>query len=233
MSVQVVILAGGMATRLGTLTASRPKSMVMINNRPFLEHQINMLRKQGVHEILLCLGHLSEQIIDYFGNGHKLDVEITYSLENKRLGTAGALKNAEKLLADTFATLYGDSYLFLNIKEIMSRFTDSNKLGLMTVYNNKGRYDKSNTEIDKNGMVTRYDKQCMEKMEYIDYGFNVFHKEVIDEIPRDEYYSLEEIFIKLIKTNELVAFETRERFYEIGSPAGLAEFEKYVKENGL
>jgi len=228
MNTQVVILAGGMAARLGSLTVSRPKSLIMIGNKSFLEHQINMLRVAGIRNILLCLGHLSEQIMDFFGDGKRLDVKITYSVEDKPLGTAGALKNAESLLADTFMTLYGDSYLFLNLEEIMSRFRNSHKLGLMTVYHNFGRYDKSNTAIDSDGMIARYDKQSSGGLEYIDYGLNVFQKKVLKWVPKDVYYPLEEVFHKLIEARELISFETKERFYEIGSPGGLAEFRKFV-----
>lgn len=233
MNTQVVILAGGMATRLGHLTVSRPKSLIMIGDKPFLEHQINMLHTAGARNILLCLGHLSEQITDYFGDGKRLDVKITYSIEDKPLGTAGALKNAENLLADTFMTLYGDSYLFLNLAEVMSRFLSSHKLGLMTVYRNLGLYDKSNTAIDNDGMVVRYDKQCKSGLEYIDYGLSVFQKQVLKWVPQDNYYPLEEVFRKLIEMRELIAFETKERFYEVGSPAGLADFQKFVEGNRL
>lgn len=233
MDVQVVILAGGMATRLGPLAKSRPKSMIMIGDKPFLEYQINMLHTAGARNILLCLGHLSEPIIDYFGDGKRLDVKLTYSIEDKPLGTAGALKNAEKFIEDTFATLYGDSYVFVNLSEIMSRFRSSRKLGLMTVYRNLGRYDKSNTAIDRDGMVIRYDKQYKEKLEYIDYGLSVFKKRVLQRIPKDEYYSLEEVFRELIEKRELVAYENKERFYEIGSPTGLTEFQRFVEDNRL
>lgn len=233
MDTQVVILAGGMATRLGGLTESRPKSMILAGTRPFLEHQINMLRNSGVENVLLCLGHLSRQIIDYFGNGQKFGVRITYSIENRPLGTAGALKNAEDLLEDVFMTLYGDSYLFLNLAEVLSRFRTGGKLGLMTVYRNFGRYDKSNTAIDAGGLVVKYDKQDTGNLEYIDYGLNIFSKKVLQWIPPGEYCSLETVFRKLIEMRELLACETQERFYEIGSPAGLAEFRKYVEDKGL
>jgi NDP-sugar pyrophosphorylase family protein len=233
MNTQVVILAGGMATRLGYLTVSHPKSLIMIGDKPFLEHQINTLHKAGAQNILLCLGHLSKQIMDYFGDGKRLDVKITYSIEDKPLGTAGALKNAENLLADKFMTLYGDSYLFLNLAEIMSRFINSHKLGMMTVYQNLGLYDKSNTTIDNDGMVVRYDKQFKSGLEYIDYGLSVFQKQVLKWVPKDNYYPLEEVFRKLIEMRELIAFETKERFYEIGSPAGLADFQKFVEGNRL
>jgi NDP-sugar pyrophosphorylase family protein len=230
---QVVILAGGKATRLGSLTKSRPKSMVMVGNRPFLELQINMLHASGVRNIILCLGHLSQQIRDFFGDGQRLDVKIIYSIEDKPLGTAGALKNAESLLSDTFMTIYGDSYLFLNLKEIASRFEKSRKLGLMTVYRNSGLYDRSNTAIDNNGLVVKYDKQDTSGLEYIDYGLSVFRKQVLDWIPRGKYYPLEEVFRNLINMKELIAFETQERFYEIGSPAGLVEFQKFVEGSKL
>jgi NDP-sugar pyrophosphorylase family protein len=230
---QVVILAGGKATRLGSLTKSRPKSMVMVGNRPFLELQINMLHASGVRNIILCLGHLSQQIRDFLGDGQRLDVKIIYSIEDKPLGTAGALKNAESLLSDTFMTIYGDSYLFLNLKEIASRFEKSRKLGLMTVYRNSGLYDRSNTAIDNNGLVVKYDKQDTSGLEYIDYGLSVFRKQVLDWIPRGKYYPLEEVFRNLINMKELIAFETQERFYEIGSPAGLAEFQKFVEGSKL
>lgn len=233
MDTQVVILAGGKATRLGSLTKSRPKSMVMVGNRPFLELQINMLHASGVRNIILCPGHLSQQIRDFFGDGQRLDVKISYSIEDKPLGTAGALKNAESLLSDTFMTIYGDSYLFLNLKEIASRFEKSRKLGLMTVYRNSGLYDRSNTAIDNNGLVVKYDKQDTSGLEYIDYGLSVFRKQVLDWIPRGKYYPLEEVFRNLINMKELIAFETQERFYEIGSPAGLAEFRKFVEGNKL
>lgn len=233
MDIQVVILAGGKATRLGYLTKSRPKSMVMVGNKPFLELQINMLHASGVQNILLCLGHLSQQIRDFFGDGQRLDVKISYSIEDKPLGTAGALKNAESLLSDTFMTIYGDSYLFLNLEEIASHFKKSRKLGLMTVYRNSGLYDRSNTTIDNNGLVVKYNKQDTSGLEYIDYGLSVFRKQILDWIPQGKYYPLEEVFRNLIKMKELIAFESKERFYEIGSPDGLAEFRKFIEGNKL
>lgn len=207
--------------------------MVMIGDKPFLELQINMLHASGARNILLCLGHLSQQISEYFGDGKRLGVKITYSIEEKPLGTAGALKNAENLLSDTFMTIYGDSYLFLNLKEITSYFKKRHKLGLMTVYRNSGFYDRSNTAIDSNNVVVKYNKQNTEGLEYIDYGLSLFRKQILDWVPPGRYYPLEEVFRKLVEIKELVAFETKDRFYEIGSPAGLAEFRKFVEGKKL
>ncbi len=229
MNIQVAILAGGMATRLGSLTQSRPKSLVMIGTKPFLEHQIMMLRKSGVYEIVLCVGRFAQQIIDYFGDGVDYGVHITYSIEHELLGTAGALKNAEYLLDEIFITLYGDSFLSLNFKEILTFFMHSQKLGLMTVFRNDGLYDRSNTCIDDVGMVVEYDKHPATRLKYIDYGLNVFRKKVLEMIPGGEYYTLEQVFNRLIDMRQLISFEAKERFYEIGSLAGLAEFQKYVR----
>ncbi|MFC2067344.1 NDP-sugar synthase [Chloroflexota bacterium] len=111
---QTVILAGGLATRLGDLTKDNPKSMLKILGKPFMEYQLESLRAGGIEDIVICLGHLREQIESYFGDGREHGVNIRYSYEDNLLGTAGALKKAEPLLGDIFFTMYGDSYLFLD-----------------------------------------------------------------------------------------------------------------------
>ena len=95
---QMVILCGGLATRLGSIAKDVPKSMIKIKNKPFLEYQIDNLKKHSIKDIVLCVGHLSEQIENYFGNGKKFGVSIKYSYDkDKPLGPIGALKNAEFL----------------------------------------------------------------------------------------------------------------------------------------
>jgi len=227
---QVVILLGGLATRLGDLTRDEPKSMVKIWGKPFLEYQLEWLRRAGIENIVLCIGQMGEQIERFFGNGMKHGVNIRYSLEDNLLGTAGALKKARALFDDVFITMYGDSYLFLNFNHVMAFFESRNKLALMTVYKNYDRYDRSNTVITDN-LVKRYSKQeKTEDMVYIDYGANIFRKEVLGMIPENKSYSLDNLFPRLIEQDELLAFEVKERFYEIGSPQGLKDFEEYIKE---
>ena len=226
---QIAILAGGLATRLQPLTENIPKSMIMIEGKPFLQHQLEFLKEGGITDIVLCVGYLSEQIETYFGDGKRLGVDIKYSKEGKRLlGTAGALKNAEGLLEKEVFVMYGDSYPFLNFKEVFGHFQKFNKSALMVVYKNYDKYDKSNVVIEK-GMVKKYDKKYKTKnMIYIDYGVTILSKRVLDMIPKGQVYSLESLFTTLIKQKEMLAFETKERFYEIGSYSGLEEFKKYV-----
>ena len=156
---QIAILAGGLATRLQPLTEKIPKSMIMIQGKPFFQYQLEFLKKEGITDIVLCVGHLSEQIETYFGDGKRFGVNITYSKErDKLLDTAGALKNAERLLEDVFFVMYGDSYLFLDFEAVKGYYRIHNKSALMVVYKNHDIYDKSNVVVE-DGMVMRYDKK--------------------------------------------------------------------------
>ena len=231
MGIQVVILAGGFATRLGQLTINRPKSLVDILGKPFLAYQLELLQAGGITDIVLCIGHLGKQIQDIFGDGSKYGVRIRYSQEDRPLGTAGALKNAESLLDDTFFVMYGDSYLFLDFPKLMAYFVSQNKLGLDTIFKNNDSYDKSNIVI-KGNLVTRYSKTEKTKdMIYIDYGAAIFRKEVLQLIPENRFSPLEDLFIRLIGIEQLLAFEVTERFYEIGSPSGLRDFEEFARRH--
>ena len=226
---QVAILAGGLATRLGDLTRNQPKSTLKIRGKTFLEYQLELLRRAGIKDIILCLGHMGEQIERHFGNGRNYGVNIDYSYEEKPLGTAGALKKAAHMLDDPFFTMYGDSYLSLDFPAAMRYFKSQNKLALMTVYKNYDRYDRSNTAIEGNLVKKFSKKEKTEDMVYIEYGANIFSKEALRLIPESQSYSLDDLFFILIEQHELLAYEVGERFYEIGSLSGLKEFEEFVR----
>ena len=229
MNIQVAILAGGLATRLGELTKHRPKPLVETLHKPFLAYQLELLRAKGITDVVLCIGHLGIQIRETFGDGSKYGVHLSYSIEDKPLGTAGALKNAESLLGNIFFVMYGDSYLFLDFQKVQSYFMSQNKLGLAAVYRNHDSYDKSNMVVNGN-MVTKYSKtEKTKEMVYIDYGASIFRKEALELVPKNHAYSLEDLFIRLIKREQLLAFEVNDRFYEIGSPQGLRDFEEFAK----
>jgi len=224
--IKAVIVAGGLATRLGDETRDCPKSMVDVCGRPFIEYQLQLLKENGITGIVLCLGHLAGQIEQHLGDGAKFGVDITYSHESQPLGTAGALKNARRLIKGDFLTLYGDSYLDFDYQSAISFFKGRGRLALMTVYKNHGRYDASNTEIEGE-LVTGYDKILKTpKTVYIDYGACIFRREVLDWLPENQSYSLSDLFQRLIAKQELLAYEVAERFYEVGSPDGLEEFRR-------
>ena len=226
---QIAILAGGLATRLGELTKSEPKSLLKIQGKPFIEYQIEQIKKQGITDIVMCTGHLGEQLERYLGNGTRYGLNIRYSHEDRPLGTAGALKKAVNELDNEFITMYGDSYLFLDFSMIFAHFLARNGLALMTVYKNHNHHDKSNTSIS-GGLVTAYSKNGQTgDMVYIDYGAHMFRKQTLELIPADSYFPLEDLFPVLISQKQLLAFEARERFYEIGSQQGIQDFNNYIR----
>ena len=228
---QIVVIAGGKGTRLYPLTKSVPKSLVLINKTPFIMHQIQLFKKNNISEVVLCLGIFQEKIRDFLDNQKKIDLNIKYSFENstKLLGTLGALKNASSLLDKEFFLIYGDSYLDTDYQKIYQTFSKSNKLGLMTVYKNKGKLIPSNVSI-KDGMVVDYDKSNSKKFEYIDYGLSIFKKTALDYFPNDTTLDLHELIKKLISLNQLTSYQVAERFYEIGSFEGIKDLEFYLRD---
>ena len=231
---QIAILAGGLAKRLGRLTERKPKSMIEIKGKPFLEHQIELLRCNGVMDIVLCVGHMADQIKGYFGDGGRFGVCIQYSDEGERgLGTAGALKFAEEVLSDEFFVMFGDSYLMLDYRAIMEHFIEFNKLGLMVVYRNANLYDTSEVIVEED-FVKEYDKDHPSPdMIFINEGLSVLRKEALAVLHDDKRVSLQEFYRELIIQRQLLALETEQRFYEIGSFSGLKEFKEFVEEGGL
>jgi N-acetyl-alpha-D-muramate 1-phosphate uridylyltransferase len=226
---QIAILAGGLATRIGELAKNQPKSLIEIQGKPFIEYQIEQIKKQGITDILVCTGHLGEQLQRYLGKGTRYGLNIKYSHEDKPLGTAGALKKAAKMLDNEFLAMYGDSYLFLDFAAIFSYFLARNRLALMTVYKNHDHHDKSNTSISGD-LVTVYSKNGKSgNMVYIDYGAQMFRKPALDLIPADRYFPLEDLFPMLISLKQLLAYEARDRFYEIGSMQGIQDFREYIR----
>lgn len=230
---QIVILAGGLGTRLRPLTDRAPKCMVPVDGRPFLEYQLELFRRHGVRDIVLCVGHLGETVREYFGSGHRFGVDIVYSWERKGLlGTAGALKNAQSLLAQEFFVIYGDSYLLLDYQMIMRCFQASDDLGMMVVYRNDDRLEPSNVVV-RNGHVVAYDKATrLPGMVHINEGLSVLRRRALRLIPDGEPATQEDFYRELIARRQLLAYETQQRFYEIGSLSGLEELRQVITHQG-
>jgi NDP-sugar pyrophosphorylase family protein len=227
---QIVIICGGLATRLGNLSKNIPKSMLDIQGKPFLEYQIEYLKKHSIKDIILCVGYLSETIEKYFGNGKKFGVNIKYSYDGEKLlGPMGAVKNAESKLDDIFFIMYGDSYISVDFQKVHSYFLKHNKLGLMVVYKNCNKYDNSNLSVRDNLVIGHKVSGITEDINYIDYGTSLLRKKSLALIPEDSFCSTEQFFIKLINKKELLAYEANKRFYHIGTPESLEEFRDFIK----
>lgn len=235
----VVVLAGGLATRLRPISETIPKSLIAINQQPFIFHQLRLLKKQGVSKIVLCVGYLGEMIQKVVGDGSSFGCEILYSfdhlnhLDNSNtplLGTAGAVKRAIPFLEDYFFVLYGDSYLVCDYQKVQNAFLAENKLALMTVYRNQNKFDKSNVEFSNGKLIDYSKKEYTDLMHYIDYGLSVFSKKAFDLVPANTCYDLADLYYTLLKQNEVAGFEIQERFYEIGSFSGINELEVYLSK---
>lgn len=226
---QAVILAGGLGTRLRPLTQTLPKVLIPVRGRPFVDYQLDLLKKSGIDDFVFCLGHLGKKVQSHLGDGSAYGCEIRYSFDGPRLlGPAGALKRAEKLLQNRFFVTYGDAYLRAPYREIMETFGFSRKLALMSVYRNENRFGKSDVVVE-GGAVIRYDKKNRVRgMDWINYGLTALRKEALDLIPEGVFCDEEAFYGSLIKRKELLAFEVKQRFYEIGTPASLSEFEAFV-----
>ncbi len=231
---QAVILAGGLGTRLRPLTETIPKALVPIAGRPFIEYQIELFRYHRVRDLIICVGYLGHLIEEHLGDGRRFDVSIRYGYERDGLlGTAGAVKNVEPLLADAFFVQYGDSYLLVDYSDAMACFQQHDATGLMVVYKNHDRWDRSNVVVNGN-RVQVYDKVRQSPgMEYIDFGTSVFRHDAFADIPVGVAADLSSVYASLIAQGQLLAYEAHHRFYEVGSPQGLHEFESLVQSGTL
>ena len=224
MSLPVAILAGGLATRLGPVTAERPKALVEVAGRPFAEHQIELLRRHGITRIVFLLAHLGEMVEDTLGSGERWGVTLRYVFDGPRaLGTGGAVRSALAELGPEFFVLYGDSYLECDYEDVARAFDASGADGLMTVCRNDNRWDRSNVEFE-NGRILAYDKRTQtDGMRHIDYGLGVFASRAFHRFAPETAFDLGDLYQRLLADGALTAYEVSGRFYEIGSAAGLAE----------
>lgn len=230
---QVVILMGGLGTRLGL--KDYPKSMADVHGLPFFEYQLKILRRWGFKKYLFLVGYQSEKIFTYFGNGERWDITIDYSYDGeKQLGTGGAIVNAYDRLEDYFFLLYGDSFMDIDFQESLYRYmlavASGTKLGLMTIFENHGKLDKSNVKLFEDRSIL-YDKHApTADMEYIDYGISIFSKKIFRDTFHGKPIDLSDIVHELSAQGRIEGQIVSNRFYEIGSPKSLDEFRRYVKE---
>ena len=226
----VAILAGGLATRLRPTTNEMPKALLRVAGEPFLIHELRLLHSNGFRKIVLCVGHLSDMIEAAIGNGNTLGLHIDYSFDGPTLlGTGGALKRALPKLGERFVVIYGDSYMPVSYARVVEAFVVSGTPALMTVFENKGRWDASNVWFEA-GEIRRYDKKLRTpEMRHIDYGIAVLNAAVLAPFPDDAPFDLADVYARLVSERQMTAYEAKQRFYEIGSPEGLAELDSLLR----
>jgi len=225
----VAILAGGLATRLRPITEKIPKSLIEVAGQPFICHQMEYLRKQGIRSVVVCIGFLGEMIQEVVGDGSRWGMHVSYSPDGPELlGTGGALRQASLLLGEHFFVLYGDSYLPIDFSDVQKIYIASGKKGLMTVLRNRDLWDKSNVEFC-DGQIIEYNKtQVRPQMHYIDYGLGILDRSGLQAFTSEKTFDISEMYNNFSLTGNLVGYEVFERFYEIGSHQGIEDTQLYL-----
>ncbi len=230
--VQVVVLMGGLGTRLKDYTKECPKSLVEVCGRPFFDHQLDLLTAWGFHKFLFLIGYRAGMIEDHYGDGSNRNISIKYSYDGEKLlGTGGAVRRAYDLLEDDFLLIYGDSFMDIDYAETVYRYQrgkDRGARALMTVLYNNNRFDKSNVVMEGGRLVLYDKKNTTPEMDHIDYGVCMYEKSLFADFGEDEAFDISVIQHDLSVKGEMVAQIVTKRFYEIGSPASLEEFSGYV-----
>lgn len=234
-----VILAGGLATRLGPRSASVPKWLVPVADRPFAAWQLDRLAAEGVTSVVCCIGHLGDQIVEQVGDGAAFGIHVSYSRDGEApKGTAGALRQARDrgLLETPFLLLYGDSFLPIRLAPVWEAYERSGRPALMTVFRNDDAYDRSNVAY-ADGRVLRYAKDVATGaatgdglvLDHIDYGLSCLDPALLDAVDPEVASDLAPLLSAAAAEGRLAGFEVHERFYEIGSPAGLDELDALLR----
>jgi len=228
---QAAVLAGGLATRMRPRTLTTPKAMLDVAGRPFVDWQLEKLASCGFDDVVLCVAHLGEQIRDHVGDGARFGVRVRYSEEGPELlGTLGALRAALPLLEPAFLVTYGDSYLPFDYAAPLALLHAHDDCdGAMSVFANHGRWDPSNVVTD-GAWVLRYEKGTKDPaFDYIDYGAIALRRDVVAGVAEGARADLSAAQRSLAESHRLRAYVAGVRFFEIGSPEGLATLEEHLK----
>jgi NDP-sugar pyrophosphorylase family protein len=227
-----VVLAGGLGTRLGSLTSTVPKPLVKVGGVPYLEHQVGLLRQHGINKLLMLTGFLGDQVEEFFGSGESFGLAIDYSREPSPAGTGGALKLAAAKLPEVFFLLNGDTYLDVDYQSAYRAFRNlraGGPFGLMVVAEVSGQGDAAgNVRLDPTGSrVAVYEKGSPDRYDYLDAGALVLSRECVEWLPDEPPSSLEEIiYPRLASEGRLIAFKATSKVYDIGTPQRLSAFER-------
>lgn len=228
----MAILAGGLGTRLSTVSPACPKTIAMVAGKPFLVHLLEWLRKQDVHDVVLCVGYRWQDIRGILGNGLSLDMRLTYSIENVPLGTAGAIKKAQPFLDGTFLVLNGDTYVDADLNALSDFHHQKGALATLALVHadDKSRY--GTVYLDKEGRIkVFYEKQWGGAGGWISAGLYVFEPMIFSYIPDGRPVSLElEVFPRLVAEQNLIyGFPIRSYFVDIGTPEAYLRCQKELK----
>ena len=232
----LVILAGGMAKRLGNISTNIPKCLIPVAGKPFIDWQVQYAAKQGVKDIYICSGWLTNKVEEHFNEYKHEDLNITVIADgNELLGTGGAISNILKILPKSFFVLYGDTYLPIDFRALVDFHKNkiNSENSLLTIYKNNSKLGLSNI-IYENNVIIKYSKNKLEqKMKHIDYGLSIMTQEAFTTYKHDRSFDLGNLYEFLVENKLMYPYLITERFYEIGTPESLAETDQYFSKNFL
>ena len=215
---QAVILAGGRGTRLRPLTDTRPKPMVEIHGKPFLEYLVEMLREQGFERVLLLLGYLPEVIQDYFGDGSQWGVQIDYSVSDADDLTVRRVQLVEERLDPCFLLMYCDNYWPMYMEKMWERFRTANVPAMITVYSNKDKYSRDSVRVGADGYVRVFDRsRTTPGLQGIEISYAILTRPVLALLPKQDALFEEAVYPQLVRQRQLLAYVTDHRYYSVGS----------------
>ena len=220
------------------LTDPLPKALLEVAGEPFLAHQLRLFARQGIANVKLLVGYRWEQIRAFAGDGSRFGVRVDYIVDGPKLfGTGGAVRRALDRLGPEFLVTYGDAWLDTPYGAVVEAFHASGLPAMMCVFRNENRWDMSNV-VFENGVIRLYCKtRRLSEMRHIDWGLGMLKAAVLATRPIDEPWDLSELYEELSVAGRLAGYEVAQRFYEIGSLAGLAETDRLLRavalNNGL
>lgn len=227
---QIVVLAGGLATRMRPETEQIPKSLLHVNGRPFVDWQLDRFAASGARSIVMCVGYLGDQIETHVRRALDRGLTVGYSYDGEQLvGTGGALRRAFARLEPEFVVTYGDSYLPFDYAAPLADLRQHPEAdATMSVFRNRGAFGPSNVAVDGE-WVARYEKSPgAAELDCIDYGAIAVRRSLLAGIEDGAVWGLEALWSKLAKQRKLRAFMAPERFYEVGSPEGRRDLEQHL-----
>ena len=220
---QAIILAGGLGSRLGTLVKNVPKPLLKVNNKPFVLKIVERLINQGIDNIIFCLGYKSQKLLNFFGDGSKWGISFSYVVENKLMGTAGAVRGAYEEISETNVfVLNGDSFCYFDIPKLLTQHVSSNADITLTVLkvDDPARYGV--ISFDKHRKVNKFIEKNMfnkNNANYINAGVYVIKKQLIKKIDKKNPISFEKDFIPNNLDKNIRAFILKnDKFIDIGTP---------------
>lgn len=231
MDVPCLILVGGLGTRLRSVLPDLPKPMAPVRDRPFLEYLLAALEKSGLCKIVFCVGHQAEKIEEYFGDGEGFGLQIEYSRERELLGTAGAIKLAQPLIAsENFLLLNGDCFNEVDFQALLRQHQSTPATATLVAAHLEDRSRFGSLHIGGDKCVLGFEeKGAATGAGFINAGYYVLSKKVLDLIPETEVCSLErDIFPQLVARGEMFAFENQGAFIDIGLPEEWRRAEKIL-----